>query len=54
MLQHKALLSLVLYRNSRKEKKHMASVAKAHYMLNVFNKIFPFWFVKVGEICVNV
>ena len=32
----------------------MASVAKAHYMLNVFNKIFPVWFVKVGKICVDV
>ena len=31
----------------------MASVAKAHYMLNVFNKIFPVWFVKVSEICVQ-
>ena len=29
----------------------MASVAKAHYMRNVFNKIFPVWFVKVSEIC---
>ena len=32
----------------------MASVTKAHYMLNVFNKIFPVWFVKVSEICVDV
>ena len=32
----------------------MASVSKAHYMLNVFNKIFPVWFVKVTKGCVDV
>ena len=32
----------------------MASVANAHFMLNVFNKIFPVWFVKVSERCVDV
>ena len=29
----------------------MTSVAKAHYMLIVFNKIFAVWFVKVSVLC---
>ncbi|WAR15777.1 hypothetical protein MAR_005882 [Mya arenaria] len=49
VLQHKALLSLILYRNSRKQKKSRNQIAKAHFAIKVFSKVFPLWQTKAQE-----
>ncbi|XP_060563783.1 uncharacterized protein LOC132723125 isoform X2 [Ruditapes philippinarum] len=49
VLQHKALLSLILYRNMCREKKQMNTVARLHYARKVYSSIFPIWLAKAQE-----
>ncbi|XP_045163017.2 uncharacterized protein LOC123527556 isoform X2 [Mercenaria mercenaria] len=49
VLQHKALLSLILYRNMCREKKHMNTIARLHYARKVYTAIFPIWLAKAQE-----
>ncbi|KAL4221576.1 hypothetical protein ACF0H5_019833 [Mactra antiquata] len=49
VLQHKALLSLILYRNSRLQKKHMNNIACSHYARHVYTSIFPVWLAKAQD-----
>lgn len=49
VLQHKALLTLILYRNSRKEKANLNTIARTHFTIKVFTRVFPMWHVKAQE-----
>lgn len=51
VLQHKAVLSLILYRNARKQKKHLNDIAQAHYAHKVYVQVFPMW---LTQVCLNV
>ncbi|XP_052225286.1 uncharacterized protein LOC127840885 isoform X16 [Dreissena polymorpha] len=49
IIQHKALLSLVWYRDSRKQKKQRNQQALAHFAQKTFKLIFPQWLAKAQE-----